>query len=53
MLGFELEITSVELVIYPLGCGLLEFHIDWIPERLNRVGLSLDELRTYDLCLHI
>ncbi len=46
-IGFEVEMDSVELVMYPLGCGLLVFHLNWMPEKLKDVPLTLDELRTY------
>jgi len=45
--GFEVEMSSVELVMYPLGCGLLVFHLNWVPEKLKDVPLTLAELRTY------
>jgi hypothetical protein len=51
--GFEVEMSSVELVMYPLGCGLLVFHLNWMPEKLKDVPLTLDELRTYTPLPHI
>lgn len=45
--------SSVELVMYPLGCGLLVFHLNWMPEKLKDVPLTLDELRTYDILFSI
>ncbi len=38
----NIGITSVELVLYPMGCGLLVFHIDWLG-KVKKV--SLDEIR--------
>lgn len=46
-IGFEVEMSSVELVMYPLGCGLLVFHLNWVPEKLKDVPLTLAELRTW------
>ncbi|KAL6054699.1 X8 domain-containing protein, variant 2 [Balamuthia mandrillaris] len=43
LVSFNADITDVELVFYPLGTGLLIFHLNWLT---NNSGLSLDELRT-------
>jgi hypothetical protein len=40
----------VELVLYPMGGGLLVFHIDWMPNARNK-KLSVDELRRYRLAV--
>jgi hypothetical protein len=41
----RVDITRVELLLYPLGNGLLLFHLDWKPD--PTCPLALDQLRSY------
>jgi hypothetical protein len=41
--SLRIGVPCVELVLYPMGGGLLVFHIDWLPTRNKK--LSVDELR--------
>ncbi len=46
--SLRIGVPCVELVLYPMGGGLLVFHIDWMPNVRNK-KLSVDELRRYQL----